>query len=474
MSGLNNILNKVRTSIIPETQRFAYTSADKEINYKAICIFAATGFFLGEDTYFKNMTALQPATDYEIDNRNIISGSEKYWYWHNEPAETTSKQTTEEFAHLFEKICNEKLSGKRVILPLSGGLDSRTQAVALPDNYSVSCYSYKFQNSFDETKYGRKISEVRSYPYSEYVIKNGYLWNCIEELAGINNCYADFTSPRQMAVIKEVDKLGDTFFLGHWGDVLFDDMGVEDGLNQEEITKVVLKKIIKKGGSELAESLWVSWGLEGSFQTYLKERLSKLLDDIKIGNANSKIRAFKSMYWAPRWTSANLDIFSSYKPAVLPYYDDEMCKFICRVPEKYLAGRKIQIDYIKLKNPDIAKISWQDYDPMNLYNYKKFDSKFRLPLRAVKKGKRILKEKLLKEKLILRNWEIQFTGKENSFQLESHLFDNSKFIEFISKDLVKNFYDKFLEEDVKYSHPVNMLLVLSMFIKNENRIYQKL
>jgi hypothetical protein len=49
-----------------------------------------------------------------------------------------------------------------------------------------------------------------------------------------------------MAVIKEVDKLGDTFFLGHWGDVLFDDMGVEDGLNQEEITKVVLKKIIKK------------------------------------------------------------------------------------------------------------------------------------------------------------------------------------------------------------------------------------
>ena len=71
MSGLNNILNKVRTSIIPETQRFAYTSADKEINYKAICIFAATGFFLGEDTYFKNMTALQPATDYEIDNRNI-------------------------------------------------------------------------------------------------------------------------------------------------------------------------------------------------------------------------------------------------------------------------------------------------------------------------------------------------------------------------------------------------------------------
>jgi len=474
LSGLNNILNKVSTSIIPESQRFAYTSAEKEINYKAICIFAATGFFLGEDTYFKNMIALQPAIDYVINDSNIVTKSEQYWKWYSDPVETTLKQTTEEFAHLFEKICNEKLSGKRVILPLSGGLDSRTQAVALPDNYSVSCYSYKFQNSFDETKYGRKISEVRSYPYSEYEIKNGYLWNCIEELAGINNCYADFTSPRQMAVMDKVSGLGEIFFLGHWGDVLFDDMGVEDNLTQEEITKIVIKKIIKKGGIELAESLWESWGLAGKFQNYLRERISNLLDGINIENANSKIRAFKSIYWAPRWTSANLDIFSSYKPAVLPYYDDEMCKFICKVPEKYLAGRMIQIEYIKLKNPDVAKISWQDYEPLNLYNYKKFDSKLRLPLRAVKKGKRILKEKLLKEKLILRNWEIQFKGKENSMHLESHLFGNSKFSEFISKDIVKNFYDKFLEEDVKYSHPVNMLLVLSMFIKNENRIYQKL
>ncbi|MCB0726125.1 MAG: asparagine synthetase B family protein [Ignavibacteriae bacterium] len=457
----------MKTSIIPQTQRFALNGNSQDIDHKAICIFAATGFFLGEDTYFTNKIALQPATDYIVDENGYVAGSEQYWKWNYDPSETSFKQVTEEFAELFEKVCKEKLSDKDVILPLSGGLDSRTQSVALPDNFRVKSYSYKFQNSFDETKYGREISKVRSYPYSEFIIPEGYLWKCIDKLSGINKCYADFTSPRQMAVIDEVSDLGDVFFLGHWGDVLFDDMGVEDILEKDEIVKIVIKKIIKKSGFELADSMWECWGLGGKFKDHLEERISALLDGIKIENANSKIRAFKSMYWAPRWTSANIDIFSSYKPVVLPYYDDEICKFVCRVPEKYLSGRQIQINYIKLKNPEIAKIAWQDYAPMNLYNYRKFDSKMRLPFRAVNKGKRLLKEKLLKNKLIQRNWEIQFLGEENSKHLKKHLFQNKKFSEFLSTDLVESFYDKFLNEDVKYSHSVNMLLVLSMFCKND-------
>lgn len=465
-------MNKIRTSIIPESQKFAFRGPDTGINYKAVCIFAATGFFLGEDTYFKDQIALQPASEYTIDENNFVKESSQYWQWNYDPAEISLKQVTEEFAHLFEKLSNEKLLNKKVILPLSGGLDSRTQAVALQDNVGVNTYSYKFENSFDETKYGRKISEVRSYPYSEYIIPKGYLWNCIDQLSRINGCYADFTSPRQMAVIDQISELGDVFYLGHWGDVLFDDMGVEEKLSSGEITNIVIKKILKKGGAELANAIWKSWGLEGDFNAYLKERISELLRGIKIDNSNSKIRAFKSMYWAPRWTSTNLDVFSKFKPVFIPYYEDEMCKFICKVPEKHLSGRQIQINYIKLKNPEIAKISWQDYEPMNLYNYKKFDSKLRLPLRAVKKGKRLLKENLLKQKLILRNWEIQFLGEENSKQLKAHLFDNKKFSEFLSADIVKEIYSKFQKEEVKYSHSVNMLLVLSMFCRNDKSINQ--
>jgi len=456
----------VRTPIIPARQTFVNKRGAHDLNFKAICIFTSIGFFLEKDTYFNDQEVLQPAMDYDIDN-NYLKSSKPYWQWHYNPRDISLKQATEEFAHLFEKITEEKLKNKDVILPLSGGLDSRTQAAALENNSEVKCYSYKFTNSFDETKYGKEICSIKKIPFYEYEISKGYLWGVIKKLAAINNCYADFTHPRQMAVIDEIKNLGNIFFLGHWGDVLFDGMGMHDDIRFDEQLDILLKKILKRGGLELSESLWEYWGLEGNFKEYLKERISILLSNIKIDNANSRIRAFKSMYWAPRWTSANMNVFSDFHPVVLPYYDDEMCKFICNIPETLLWGRQIQIEYIKIKNPRLAEIPWQNYEPFNLYNYKNSTSKTRIPARAIKKIKRILNEKIGGEKLITRNWEIQFKGEDNDRELKKYIFENENFSKLIPEQIVKNFYDKFRTEDESYySHPLSILLTLSLFSKN--------
>lgn len=434
---------------------------------KAICIFAALGFFLGKDTYFKNLEVLQPATDYEIDeNENIVS-AEEFWKWHYSPREINLKQATEEFADLFEKLIQENLIGKKVILPLSGGIDSRTQAAAIGKKFEAKSYSYKFEKSFDETKYGRLISEVLGIPYKEYVIPQGYLWEVIDELSEINQCYADFTHPRQMAVIKDVTSLGNIFFLGHWGDVLFDSMGVREDMRFDEQVNTVSTKIIKKGGIELAEMLWENWDLGGKFRNYLEDRISVLLGEIKIDNANSRIRAFKSMYWAPRWTSANMNVFSYFHPVFLPYYENEMCEFICNIPEELLTGRKIQIDYIKMKNPDLAKIPWQSYDPLNLYNYKNFNSITKLPGRVIRKVNRILNEDILNKKKVKSNYEIQLLGESNESNLKRRLFQNQDLKNIIPEKIVKDVYGKFINEDnKKYSHPVSMLLTISQFSKS--------
>ncbi|MBK7870832.1 MAG: hypothetical protein IPJ74_09160 [Saprospiraceae bacterium] len=120
---------------------------------------------------------------------------------------------------------------------------------------------------------------------------------------------------------------------------------------------------------ELGSALWQAWGLEGVFGDYLHGRIETLLCGIDIDNANARIRAFKSLYWAPRWTSTNLQVFAAARPMALHYYHDEMCQFICTVPEKHLAGRQIQIEYLKMKAPELARIPWQDHRPFNLYNY---------------------------------------------------------------------------------------------------------
>ena len=53
----------IRTAIIPDRVTIRTTGAPAELDRKAICVFAATGFFLEADTYYRNAVALQPATE---------------------------------------------------------------------------------------------------------------------------------------------------------------------------------------------------------------------------------------------------------------------------------------------------------------------------------------------------------------------------------------------------------------------------
>lgn len=457
--------NKVQTSIIPIDQKFYRVGESKTLDYKELAVFATIGFFLGDATHYKEIKCLNPATDYTFDEQGKLISKISNFKWHYHPQDISLNQTVEEFSDLYISLCKAKLKGKKVILPLSGGIDSRSQAAALKGYKNVNTYSYKFHNSFDETSYGKKIAKINNWNFKEYVIEPGYLWGRINQLAEINQCFTDFTTPRQMGIFDEYDRMGDVFFLGHWGDVLFDDMGVADNLPLDDQVKVVVKKIIKKGGLALGGALWQEWGLLGTLEEYLHDRVYNLLKDIKIDNANSRIRAFKSMYWAPRWTSVSLNIFKQKHPLFLPYYDDEMCKFICRIPEDHLSKRQVQIEFIKKMNPELAKVPWQTYAPYNLYNYKKFHSFSNFPRRAIKKGTRSIQQMLGKPAKNIRNWEIQFTGDDNDAQLRANIFGHAKGNSFISNNLKERIINGFSDKQtrVEYAHPVSMLLTLTTF-----------
>ncbi len=452
----------MRTSLIP--QKPVYFGKQDVLDYKAICVFSALGFFLDTDTFWTNKSSLPAATDFELDEKGKVISSRLYFSWHYEPRDLKLAQATDEFADLFERIVFEQSKNLKVILPLSGGLDSRTQAAALKIvGAEVSSYSYSFSDGLDETQFAQRIAKAQEFPFLRFTINSGYLWDVVDNLAKINECYSEFTHPRQMAFIDDYEKLGDVFNLGHWGDVLFDDMGVSDDLPFDDQVTVVLKKVVKKGGLELASALWKAWGYEGNFEEYLYERIRALHGAIDIqSSANARIRAFKSMYWAPRWTSVNLSIFESIKPISLPYYDNRMCEFICTIPEKHLAGRKIQIEYLKRRAPELANITWQDQRPFNLYNYDWNKVPWNLPNRILVKAKRVLNRK----KHIQRNWELQFLGEENEKKLKERLFKEPKLTEWIPRELIREFYRKFQTEDpVYYSHSVAMLLTLSLFSK---------
>lgn len=459
-------MKTIKTPIIPVTKTFANIKGKHELYLEAICVFSAIGFFLDTDTYWKDKIILSPGSESIIDDESFLVSSKKWFEWHSAPREISFENTLKEFSELFESIIERQTTGQKVVLPLSGGLDSRTQAVALRNHSHVNTYSYSFDGGYNESKIARKIADTCQFPFKSFTIKRGYLWHVIEELASINECYSEFTHPRQMAFIDEYSEMGDVFSLGHMGDLMFDSFGFPQLSFEEEVQKAI-KLLIKKGGFELATALWGAWGLEGSFEGYFKSRISALLKEIKIENTNAKLRAFKTQFSVSRWSSNNLSVFEKVMPVTLPYYDRRMCEFICTIPEKYLSNRQLQIAYIKKNSPDLAKITWHGQKPFNLNNYHLNKSPYNIPYRVTDK---IIREfnGFIGKPHISRNWELQFVGAENDKHLKEWLFE-SKLMELVPKEIIQQFYDNFKEKKaVTYSHPVSMLLTLALFQEKFN------
>ncbi|WP_299334709.1 asparagine synthase-related protein [uncultured Psychroserpens sp.] len=458
---------KVRTNIIPAQHEFAKIPEKHELHLKAICVFSAIGFFLNRDTYWKDKIVLPGASNNTLTAEGVLVDSTPYFNWHYTPRSISFNQALDKYIDVFETIVKEQTEGKQVILPLSGGLDSRTQALALKRcNAKVKSYSYDFKGGFKESKIAEQIANACDFEFQKYQIQKGYLWNCIDTLSELNHCFSDFTAPRQMAVYDQFDTMGDVFSLGHWGDVLFDSMNISNCSETEEL-QIIKTKLIKRGGMEIASRLWDVWGLQGTFDAYFTSRLSELLNNIKIDNSNAKLRAFKSMYWAPRWTSVNLSVFQSKHPIRLPYYDNRMCEFICEIPEDYLKNRKLQIAYIRSKSPKLANITWQDQRPFHLNNYQYNKYPYNVPYRGLNKLKRMFNG-LTGKPYIQRNWELQFCGAENMSELESRL-RNTSFNSWIPEQVITTYINAFKNgQQLENAHALNMLLVLSQFDKHTN------
>ena len=181
----------------------------ENINTEAICYWFMTGFFFD-------------GSDFQYNNHDDQESSKSYDRWYYKPKDISFEETVIQFTKLFETLVDEHTIGRKIILPLSGGLDSRTLAVALRNNKNVVAYSYEFEGGIKETQYAKMIADINEWDFHAYVIPKGYLWEKIDELSEINRCRTEFTHPRQMAVIKQISQLGEVNLSGSMGDLLFE------------------------------------------------------------------------------------------------------------------------------------------------------------------------------------------------------------------------------------------------------------
>lgn len=447
-----------KSNIIPENQ--VRTGPKDELDLPSICVFMALGYFLGDKTFYKNHKQHLPGSITETDEQGRVISSTPYFKWHYTPRTISFEQALDEFTDLFETIVSEH-GEQGYTIPISGGLDSRTLVAACASlGKSYRGYSYAFDGGHDETRYGKQMAQALDFPYDAFTVKRHQLWSYIDQLAKRNECYSEFTHARQYAFHQKLSSMGGTYLLGHGGDLYFDGMGVPSNMKGEELFRELWGRIVKKSGFELADSMWQHWGLPGKFRNHLEQELRNCLDSIDIEDGNAKLRAYKSLFYVPRWTCVNLQIFKDFGPVVIPYFDDRICEFICTVPEQLLNGRKIQIEYLKRRQPKLAAVPWQSHYPFNVNNYKLDRFPLNLPYRAFNKLKRIVSGK----EPITRNWELQFQGADNEREMEKCMLEQSRFHELIPKHIIEHHWQQFRKVDALGYYPsMTVLLTLNKF-----------
>lgn len=443
----------------------AKQSVSKSLDWEALTGFFAMGFFPEDKTYLETIKILNPASCYSFNEDMKLVWQKRYWNWTHTPGNQSVNENIDRLHYALKSSLEYSLKDKRIALPISGGLDSRTLAGVIDDtntHASVWGYSYGYSKKSIETRIAEKIASARNIPFNDYVVPD-YLFNNIDVIAESVELFQYIDGTRQACMLDMLNEKSDEVIGGHWGDVWLDNMGVSrDGTTATDIEILLAsfnKKIVKKGSDWLLNEI-----CEPHFQNgkqFVNEYFIKFIKQYEyIDDIDFRMKIFKTDQWSFRWTLASLRMYQAAVMPVLPFYDNRIVDLFVTVPTSQVMDRNLQIEYLKKYHPDLARITWQEYNS-NLYNYKWLNNR-NLIYRVFDKVRRTLKQ----GKNIRRNWELFYLHPSGRKNLEIALLENEPFNTVVSKDKAQKLLDNF------YSNPsagngyaISMLHTFAQFMR---------
>ena len=418
--------NSPRAAIGTFSPAVAETASRRQLDWAGLTGFFSFGFFPEDRTFFEDVRIVRPGTRKVFDASGRPLREERAWTWRHEPDGRRSyDETVEQFGEVLRGIVTEHAAACRLAVPISGGLDSRTTVAvltgekrAMSDPGNLWAYSYGYSDDSVETHIARRVAAARSLPFESLTI-GPYLFDRLDEILPCVEGFQDVTQCRQAVVVPRLAERTERVVAAHWGDVWLDDMGLIGGKisGAEAVIAHALKKIAKSGGTWLTRNVCAShleYGsdVEALLEGFVRREFDRLPP---IADPDFRVKAFKTEQWSFRWTLASLRMFQAGAFPRLPFYDSRMADFFSTVPSEFVAGRRLQIDYLKRHAPDLARITWQARGAD--LHWATRPEALLLPKRALTKLVRLARGR----RVIERNWEVQFLSDSGRAGLEQRL-----------------------------------------------------
>jgi len=235
----------------PKIRPLLVDESDKSLRKDAIIDFFLFGYLLGDKTFFKHIHQLPPASILEVSKNNMKLT--KYWdYEYDEEYDARpQEELIDELGALWQRAVERRIKkDETIIIPLSGGLDSRAilaAAIRCTSKDNIITFSFGEPGSFD-FEIGRMVAEkagVTNIPLeAEKVDFEGQYNISMDDIEGM----IDATPYFAISGYKEMGKYGDELFTGTMIDVLLgrhiissifsSDMLMKEISSEEDYTKV--------------------------------------------------------------------------------------------------------------------------------------------------------------------------------------------------------------------------------------------
>ena len=209
----------------------------KKSEFDDICAaeFLVTGYVTGKDTLYKGLYQIQPGEILEIKTSSAQINSNRYYrFIHGDYFESDRQELEEELSELLHRMSNRyatALKGKTIVVPLSGGLDSRLLVAMFKKCgiENVICFSYGRQGN-KEAEISRSVAKALGYKWLFCPYDSWYNWfrgeqysSYIKYASGLSGISHEQDWP---ATKKILDNISDTnkedmvFVPGHSADFL--------------------------------------------------------------------------------------------------------------------------------------------------------------------------------------------------------------------------------------------------------------
>lgn len=243
------------------------------LNQRSIIEYLNFGFKLGNKTHIEDIYEFESSRIYEI-NTELEMTERVYWEFKDKLEE--GKMTKEEFLTAFNAhIATAKSLAKKLCLPLTGGLDTRTiLSACIPEKERLHCYTHGTKNASD-AKLARTICHHFGIRHSFYELNEEWIKtipSMVEKNAEIfNGLVPSVTFMHVEESYTKEDTEGESFISGNMGNEIWRCLlgrRVVDSTSIDDVSLIITK---------LYEGM--NANVAGVYYDYGDKEVTKLLEE---------------------------------------------------------------------------------------------------------------------------------------------------------------------------------------------------